>query len=215
MWTCLGHVVGLTCSSWSPNSCWPCSRVAQQSCSWTHGVLHSSWILMDYLQRGHQTERKQQMQGTHTPECHHVVTALHQGFTSSHPHCSTCASAPVPSAALSPLSPSACPHAAHQCDRFSARVDTPQCKQNEMRFCQTDLAATAYRWSKLVGNDWRFGMMDVGGDSGANDGMMAQQLVEAGWQVRARCGLGGGACPPVANLCSPVVQFTGHEAMLL
>jgi hypothetical protein len=74
------------------------------------------------------------------------------------------------------------------CDRFAAAPGAPLCKQNLMRWCQTDLAATAYRWRKLVGRDdaggqgqgLLFGDLDQGI---SHDGLMAQEVVKRGWKV--------------------------------
>lgn len=61
----------------------------------------------------------------------------------------------------------------------------PPCKENGMRFCQTDLAANAYKLQRLLAEDRRFGLVDPGGTHGANDGIMAQLLKTAGWKVGA------------------------------
>jgi hypothetical protein len=57
-----------------------------------------------------------------------------------------------------------------------------------MRWCQTDLAATAYRWRRFVGregpDDMRFGELDEGGIG--HDGVMAEEVVRRGWKARGR-----------------------------
>ncbi|KAG2500986.1 hypothetical protein HYH03_000808 [Edaphochlamys debaryana] len=76
------------------------------------------------------------------------------------------------------------------CERFEEAPDAPPCKENLMRFCQTDLAANAYRVSRLLSEDRRFGTIDPGGTHGANDGIMAQTLKSSGWKIhyfRGRC----------------------------
>jgi len=72
------------------------------------------------------------------------------------------------------------------CTRFAANKDDsmPKCKSNELRFCQVDLAAVAWRWKRLVVEDRRFGTLDKRSDSQAADGMMATAVINAGWKVR-------------------------------
>jgi len=45
-----------------------------------------------------------------------------------------------------------CPAAAPPCTRFAASKDgsLPNCKSNELRFCQVDLAAVAWRWKRMI-----------------------------------------------------------------
>ena len=62
-----------------------------------------------------------------------------------------------------------------------------------MRFCQTDLAANAYRWRRMVKEDKRFGPLDPAGASSANDGMMASLLLKEGWKVSCMCAWGAAA----------------------
>ncbi|PNH00307.1 hypothetical protein TSOC_013878 [Tetrabaena socialis] len=79
---------------------------------------------------------------------------------------------------------------ADPCERFEDGEGAPPCKVNEMRFCQTDLAANAYRLERLLEEDRRFGLVDPNGTHGANDGIMAQMLKTAGWKihyVHGRC----------------------------
>ncbi|EFJ52303.1 hypothetical protein VOLCADRAFT_102964 [Volvox carteri f. nagariensis] len=76
------------------------------------------------------------------------------------------------------------------CERFEEGEGVPHCKENEMRFCQTDLAASAYRLERLLAENRLFGELDPGGSHGANDGIMAQTILTAGWKVhyvRDRC----------------------------
>ncbi|KAI8462605.1 MAG: hypothetical protein J3K34DRAFT_475968 [Monoraphidium minutum] len=71
------------------------------------------------------------------------------------------------------------------CERFAARKGAPRCKPNLMRWCQTDLAATAYRWRKFVGRDGGGEeMLFAGMDQGiSHDGQLAQRAVSRGWKV--------------------------------
>ncbi|KAG2428579.1 hypothetical protein HYH02_014281 [Chlamydomonas schloesseri] len=71
---------------------------------------------------------------------------------------------------------------AEPCERFEEGDGVPPCKENGMRFCQTDLAANAYKLERLLAEDRRFGLVDPGGTHGANDGIMAQLLKTAGWK---------------------------------
>ncbi|GFR42383.1 hypothetical protein Agub_g3254 [Astrephomene gubernaculifera] len=76
------------------------------------------------------------------------------------------------------------------CERFEEGPGLPPCKENDMRFCQTDLAANAHRLSRLLAEERRWGLVDPTGTHGANDGIMAQMLKSAGWKVhyvRGRC----------------------------
>ena len=69
------------------------------------------------------------------------------------------------------------------CDRFAAGPGLPPCKENELRWCCTDLAANVYSWPRLMSEELRFGVLDVG--KGANhDGLMAELVVKKGWKVR-------------------------------
>ncbi|KAG2435072.1 hypothetical protein HXX76_007159 [Chlamydomonas incerta] len=72
---------------------------------------------------------------------------------------------------------------AEPCERFEEGEGVPPCKENGMRFCQTDLAANAYKLQRLLVEDRRFGLVDPGGTHGANDGIMAQLLKTAGWKI--------------------------------
>ncbi len=62
-----------------------------------------------------------------------------------------------------------------------------------MAWCQTDLAANAYRWSKLLEEDLRYGPLDRGAGA-SHDGFMAQAVRDRGWKVRGalRTARGGG-----------------------
>ncbi|KXZ44304.1 hypothetical protein GPECTOR_69g397 [Gonium pectorale] len=72
---------------------------------------------------------------------------------------------------------------ASPCERFEDGEGLPPCKENGMRFCQTDLAANAYHLQRLITEDRRFGVVDPTGSHGANDGVMAQILKSAGWKI--------------------------------
>lgn len=75
--------------------------------------------------------------------------------------------------------------AATPCERFAAGPGLPPCKVNEMKWCQTDLAANAYSWPRFMRDDMRFGILERG--HGANhDGIMAELVHKRGWKV---CGL--------------------------
>ncbi len=96
-----------------------------------------------------------------------------------------------------------------------------------MRFCQTDLAANAYRLSRMLAEDRRFGTVDPTGGNGANDGILAQILKTDGWKVRRSGAAGekggrqgvvlarGGATPRSAvSMCMPAEKdrgYPGHE----
>ncbi len=68
------------------------------------------------------------------------------------------------------------------CERFAAGEGVPNCKQNELSFCNTDLSANVYRYKRLVDEDMRFGLIDPSGSSSAMaDGMMANFMVQKGW----------------------------------
>lgn len=69
------------------------------------------------------------------------------------------------------------------CERFEEGPGLPPCKENDMRFCQTDLAANAYRLSRMLEEDRRFGTVDPTGGNGANDGILAQILKTDGWKI--------------------------------
>lgn len=74
-----------------------------------------------------------------------------------------------------------CP-AATPCERFAAGPSLPPCKTNEMKWCQTDLAANAYSWPRFIQDDMRFGVLEKG--HGANhDGIMADVVRKRGWKV--------------------------------
>lgn len=90
-----------------------------------------------------------------------------------------------------------------------------------MRWCQTDLAATAYRWRKLVGRADAAAGESVGAAGGrgegllfgdldqgiSHDGLMAQEVVKRGWKVRR------GVLAPVGRLLvGLLVGLTSHRA---
>ncbi|KAL6762234.1 hypothetical protein V8C86DRAFT_2522953 [Haematococcus lacustris] len=74
------------------------------------------------------------------------------------------------------------------CDRFSVaqpgQAAVPPCKQNDMRFCQMDLAAVAWHWPRFMHEDLRFGLVDTLGDGQAADGLMASHVRSQGWKVQ-------------------------------
>jgi hypothetical protein len=73
-------------------------------------------------------------------------------------------------------------HAGTPCERFAAGPGLPPCKVNELRWCQTDLAANAYAWPRFIADDMRFGVLDSG--HGANhDGYMADVVRARQWKV--------------------------------
>lgn len=72
------------------------------------------------------------------------------------------------------------------CERFAYLSGVPPCKQNELRWCHTDLAANVYHWPRFVEDDMRFGVLE-GGHGISHDGVMAQLVVQKGWKVRSRC----------------------------
>eukprot|EP00775_Hariotina_reticulata_P012502 gene12502-12637_t len=68
------------------------------------------------------------------------------------------------------------------CERFAAGPGVPTCKENLLRWCQTDLAANVYWWPRFVADDMLFGVLDSG--RGANhDGFMAEVVVKRSWKV--------------------------------
>lgn len=86
------------------------------------------------------------------------------------------------------------------CERFAAGPGLPPCKVNELRWCQTDLAANAYAWPRFIADDMRFGVLDSG--HGANhDGYMADVVRTRQWKVGVLLHR-----PPVgvSNPCMPV-----------
>lgn len=84
-----------------------------------------------------------------------------------------------------PPAPSPPPKTATPCERFATRKGQPPCKENLMKWCQTDLAATAYRWRRFVGrqgpDDMLFGGLD---NVISHDGIMAEEVTKRGWKVR-------------------------------
>lgn len=73
------------------------------------------------------------------------------------------------------------------CDRFTALYNEKRnCKQNTMRWCQTDLGSVAIRRAKLLEEERYFGMLDndkYGLDESHNDGLMFGELLKDGWKV--------------------------------
>lgn len=74
------------------------------------------------------------------------------------------------------------PAAAAPCERFAAGPGLPPCKVNELRWCQTDLAANAYSWPRFIADDMRFGLLDSG-QRANHDGYMADVVRERKWKV--------------------------------
>ncbi|GAX77334.1 hypothetical protein CEUSTIGMA_g4780.t1 [Chlamydomonas eustigma] len=70
---------------------------------------------------------------------------------------------------------------ASPCERFAWKEGVPLCKENMLVACQMDLAATAYRWKKLLQEKRYFGRLGVG-DS--QDGILTKMLIEDGWKVK-------------------------------
>uniref|UniRef100_A0A383WPA8 Uncharacterized protein n=1 Tax=Tetradesmus obliquus TaxID=3088 RepID=A0A383WPA8_TETOB len=68
------------------------------------------------------------------------------------------------------------------CARFAAGPQLPPCKQNNLSWCQTDLAAVAYSWPRFMADDMRFGLLEQG--HGANhDGIMADVVQSRKWKI--------------------------------
>lgn len=92
--------------------------------------------------------------------------------------------------------------------------DAP-CKVNRLKWCHTDLGATAYRWRRLVEEDRRFGGLDKTGVFTGQDGVMAGQVVEAGWPVdhaEGRCLFDQGPSPQMCayNKGAPLLLCGAH-----
>ena len=68
------------------------------------------------------------------------------------------------------------------CERFAASPAAPPCKENLLRFCNTDLASVAYRWPRFVAEKRGFSLMESHG-IGLNDGLLARLLRTSGWKV--------------------------------
>ncbi len=77
------------------------------------------------------------------------------------------------------------PPAAAPCERFAAAPGAPPCKENLLRFCNTDLASSIYRWPRFVAEDRGFAKVESHG-IGLNDGLLARLLKASGWKVRGR-----------------------------
>ncbi len=78
---------------------------------------------------------------------------------------------------LIPIQPTAAP-----CQRFAASPGAPPCKQNLLRFCNTDLASVAYNWQRFLAEGRAFSKMESHG-IGLNDGLLARLLKRSGWKV--------------------------------
>lgn len=79
------------------------------------------------------------------------------------------------------------------------------CKPNRLKWCHTDLGATAYSWPRLLREGRRFGDLDETGVFTGQDGVMAGNVVDAGWRVdhaQGRCLFDQGPSP---QMCA----FTG------
>jgi hypothetical protein len=64
-----------------------------------------------------------------------------------------------------------------------ASAKAPACKVNRMSFCHTDLGAVAYRWRRMVADDMRFGDLESAGRFTSQDALMAELVVDEGWDV--------------------------------
>ncbi|GMH32793.1 hypothetical protein BSKO_00627 [Bryopsis sp. KO-2023] len=69
------------------------------------------------------------------------------------------------------------------CERF-ATGNRPPCKENLLRFCQTDLAANAMRRRKLVKGNYRFASSRRRGDAASSDGFLMETLKRDDWNIR-------------------------------
>eukprot|EP00884_Botryococcus_braunii_P001944 jgi/Botrbrau1/11750/Bobra.0195s0075.1 len=102
------------------------------------------------------------------------------------------------------------------CLRFASAADLPRCKDNKLKWCQTDLGANVFNWPRLVAENRRFGTLSAesGGLTADNfDGVLVQKLVSEGWRTHnindsclfdhspsvQRCALEGGVWDDVAN----------------
>jgi len=68
------------------------------------------------------------------------------------------------------------------CDRFAAGPGAPPCKENLLRFCNTDLAADVYNWKRFMAEGRGFSKVPSA-TLGLNDGLLARLLVSQGWKV--------------------------------
>lgn len=93
-----------------------------------------------------------------------------------------------------------CPAAGIPCERFAAGPGHPPCKTNELRWCQTDLAANAYFWPRFIADDMRFGVLDSGVGA-SHDGFMADVVRTRKWKVRCRLLMAGLLCCVVLFSC--------------
>lgn len=91
---------------------------------------------------------------------------------------------------------------AKPCERFAAAPGAPPCKDNLLRFCQTDLAANVFNWRKLRAENRTFAAMP-GHGLGLNDGLLASALVAANWRVHRvadHCYVGHAPSPQLCSL---------------
>eukprot|EP00955_Chlamydomonas_euryale_P104025 365535-Chlamydomonas_euryale.AAC.61 len=72
--------------------------------------------------------------------------------------------------------------AAAPCERFAAEPGAPLCKENQLRFCNVDLAAAIYRWPRFIEEGRAFSAID-GNGIGLNDGVLSGILKRSGWKV--------------------------------
>ncbi|DBB10253.1 TPA: hypothetical protein ACH3X3_001818 [Trebouxia sp. C0006] len=75
---------------------------------------------------------------------------------------------------------------AKPCERFSAEPGKPACKQNLLRWCNTDLGANVLNWPRLIQENKRFSQLApvaCGLPAENYDGVLAQHLVDSNWTV--------------------------------
>jgi len=108
-----------------------------------------------------------------------------------------CTTLPPPS--LQPHAPPATP-----CERFASGPGYPPCKVNELRWCQTDLAANVFSWPRFIADDMRYGLLDSG-HGASHDGFMADVVRTRKWKVRTCC-LEQVLCESVSEIVNPSVR---------
>ena len=75
------------------------------------------------------------------------------------------------------------------CERFAASHAAPLCKPNRLKWCQTDVGASALNWARLRVEERFFGgeLYDQEErflDADSADGLMMEILVREGWKVK-------------------------------
>jgi hypothetical protein len=68
------------------------------------------------------------------------------------------------------------------CERFAAGPGLPPCKENDVRFCNTDITANAFRYHRLTSEAVSFSLVDVVA-LGLNDAIVTEKVVRDGWEV--------------------------------